>query len=239
MDNQLIVILFLVLALSQITSLLYFYLFDRKMRYEMEKFLGTGSFDETKRKSFDLLHGAMKKSQALLVESELEGIKHLAQSDLQTEKLEQRYAAEVALTAEEVQRAFLSEVAKMSEELKKHLKGLEQYATESQREQKEVTKEQIEKLYLGFEADLRGAINAMNKQSLQVTQAELEAAKKQIKSYQDKRLAQLDTEIISVVSDVLKEVINSQVDSKMDKELIFDALKKAKAAHLLTVETKE
>ncbi len=233
MDQELLIIIFSILALSQVTTLLYFWLFDRKVKGEIDRSLAGGSASEYQSRGLGLLRGAMKKSQEMLVSAELEGIKAVAHSKLATDTLEQRYSREVALTAEDLQKQFIKEVATLSEALKSHLAKLEDFSTAAQKTQLEQNKVQVEKLYLSFEKELRDTITKLNADSLQAVSDELTRAKEEIAAYKAKRLTEVEGEIVSLIGDVLKEVLRKEASISGQTEEILTAFAKAKSAHFL------
>ncbi len=97
--------IFTVLAI--LVGLIFLILYLREMYIRGQLLKKTNQvLDETKDKSYAIIHDAIQKSQEIIGEAELEGIKASSETKVQTEKLEQQYVNQLQKATDAAQEAI-------------------------------------------------------------------------------------------------------------------------------------
>jgi hypothetical protein len=196
MENFVVPVTFLVLGLSQVSMMIYYWHFGRQIK-QLGKVEGTG-FD-SEEMGWKSLRGAIKKGQAIVGEAELESIKGLAVSSQQLEKLEKSYSHEMEVTSQDVQKQLKVESAKATEAFKAMLSEQTKVIKELSLTVDATVKENIEGMLMKFGKDLSDKLAELESKSLAAADLEVSAMKKTVSEYQKRRMEKIDDEIVEIV----------------------------------------
>jgi len=214
---------FFILALAQLGLLAYLWWLDRRFGEVRERQLG-----RVGEKGWDVLHSAIKKSQAMVGQAELESLEQRAKSDLEIKKFEEKYQEEIQLTASEVQQAFLSEVAKASGVFKDYLGELKKTSEDESKALREEMAARVAKVSAAVEEQVKFELKTVEERSVLAMEAEVGAMRTAVEEYRKKRLEQIDRDIVEVVEKVAKEYLRREIPVKNQMELVYESLERAK-----------
>lgn len=189
---------------------------------------GQNSDSQIEQKSWEVLHGAIKKGQEIVGEAEIESIKSQSSMIKEVQDFEKKYESEMGATASAVQKQLLAETAKATEEFKQGLvKQLTQLREISQGTEETINRE-TEQMVAKFGSDLNSKLAEVEAKSLAAADSEVAAAKKVIADYQAKRMEQIDSEAVEVFEQAMKIIISKDLSESVHVELIKEALEEAK-----------
>lgn len=176
---------------------------------------GDKKFDRSE-KQWNLLHDAIKKSQAIQAQAELEAIKETAESGQRIERFEKEVESDLQLSAAEVLELIKSETAKAGEEYKKSLaKDNEEIRKLRDEETKKVVDEGREQL---------------QKNLHQVT----DGFAKELAAYKTEREKLIDKNAEELILRAAEIYLSKKLDKKEHMQLVFESLEKAKAEKIFT-----
>ncbi len=204
METNLILLIILVVALSQVLMVVYFILSNRSKQIAPTE--ETGS-----EKNWDLLHEAIKKSQAIVGNAELESIKQAALSQQQIGKFEKESENEMQLSVSEVLQTIKNETAKAGELYKKQL------ILQSE-ELKNLSEAETKKMLKDFHDQLE-------KNMLDVQNGFV----RELSEYKIRKEKEIDKNAETIVERTVELYLSKKLDRKEQMQLIFESLERAKA----------
>lgn len=212
----------LMLAFAAIVALLlYLHEYDqrRKLESEGDKFL-----QELKEKGWDNLHDSIKKSQDILSTAELEGIKVVAGSKLETSKLEQEFADKLNEILNQSRQAVNSAQAQLIQ----FMQGLQKSSAEFEEASKKTGEQRINQLFDRVESNLSGLLVQTEQKTTSAIDLELKATRQLIDTYKNEQLKLIDENIVAMLEQTLSIVLAKKLSLKDQLDLIYEALEKAK-----------
>lgn len=232
MDNLLITGIFLVLGLSQVSMMLYYWFFNREI-----KEIGTNELkisgplaEQNGEHGWNIIHGAIKQSQAIVGEAELAGAKLIAANRLRSDRLEQKAEEQIGLTAEEVQKTLLAETAKASKNFQEGLTAELAELASIRVESEQIIGKRSEELMAQFGKDLSDKLALIETKSITAAEAEVEIMKKVVADYQKKRIEQIDEQSVTMVEQVVRMLIKTDFNAEAHSEAIKQSIEEAKKA---------
>lgn len=213
METNLILLIVLVLALSQVVMAVYFF-FSRQNTFINER--------STDTRDLELLHDAVKKSQVIIGDSELEAIKQEADARFRTSKLEKKYEEEMGMDVSEVLQTIKAETAKAGENYKKSLASDLEEIKNLRKQVEEEIKMSVDQIVSDFDQNLGQAIKVAQDQ-----------VQKDLLVYQKKREKQIDENAETVIERAVEVYLGKKLDRKDHMQLIFEALERAKAEKVI------
>lgn len=168
-------------------------------------------------KEMELLHDAMKKSQAMLSNAELEAIKTATDSRVKTNKLEAKYEAQLALMAVVAEAEFT-----------KLLKDLEVRAEQSQLLLEDAVKEKTTEIMERFEKNLANFLSSSEYQGITAISTEITQVRKAIEDYKKAQMQAVDENIKAIVEETVAKVLGKKLDLQDQMDLIYKSLEEAK-----------
>lgn len=202
----------LILCVSTILALLAYlreYNLRQKAQNEGSKFL-----ESIKQKGLETLHQSIAKSQDLLGEAELEGIKIGAQYN--------KKLSEIIEQAETSINNSYTKLLQFMEELQKK-------ASESQQMNEKMAQERVNQLFERLEERLSDFLVETSQKTSTSIELELKAARALIDTYKEEQLKLIDENILAMMEQTLSVVLGKKLSLKEQLDLIYEALEKAKA----------
>lgn len=204
-----------------IALLLYLHEYNlrKKMESEADEFL-----QDLKEKGWENLHESIKKSDELVEEAELEGIKIVAQKKLDSAKQEKEYAQDL----KESLSASKETLIKAQDELLNFMKDLQQRSHEFEEASKNAAQERINQLFDRVENRLADFLIKTEQQTTTAIELELKGTRQFIDTYKNQQLKLIDENIIAMMEQTLNIVLAKKLSLKDQLELIYEALERAK-----------
>lgn len=212
----------IVLTIALVVSmLLYLHEYNqrRKLESEADEFL-----QNIKEKGWETLHQSIKKSDELVEQAELEGIKVVAGSKVETAKYEKEYAAQLS----EALKTSKENITKAQEELLKFMQSLQERSSEFEEASKSSTEQRIKQLFDRVENRLADFLVKSEQQTTSAIDLELQATRQFIDTYKNQQLKLIDENIIAMMEQTLSIVLAKKLSLKDQLELVYEALEKAK-----------
>ncbi len=204
-----------------ISILLYLreYNLRRKLESEGDKFL-----ESIKEKGWQTLHQSIKKSQDILGEAELEGVKVVAEGRFETKKLEEEYSKKLSELLNQSQQTIASSQA----ELIQFMASLQKRSTEFEEVSRQTGEQRINQLFERLETKLADFLVTTEQKTTSSIELELRAARQLIDTYKTQQLKLIDENIIAMMEQTLNIVLAKKLSLKDQLDLVYEALEKAK-----------
>lgn len=234
-SDFLIFLIFSSVGVSQFLLVLFFWLEQRKIGRKIDELNSPNKFrgQEYGEKGWGILHSAIKQSQSIVGQAELESVKTMADAKYSASEMEKKYEQELALTADEIKKAFLSEVAKASSEYKNYLTDLANQASEAQNGLDLRIKDKIDGLFDRFDQNLFKEMAVTSDKSLKQSELLLDDAKRKIEEYKKMKMDLLEHDISEIVERTTELVLGKKLSMSDQSDLIYESLERAKKEKLI------
>lgn len=212
--------IFILSLTTLVSTCLAFLFYKQKKTSEGDKYLA-----EAQGKSYDLLHRAMKKSQDLLGNAELEGVKMVAETKLSTNNYQVKLADLLSQAEKSVSLA--------DQNFNQFLNSLKSLTGQVQTDIEEQAKKRVDQLFSDFEERLSNFLIQTEQKSTSSIELELRSARQLIESYKTQQLRLIDENIIAMMERTLSLVLNKKLSLKDQLDLVYESLEKAKAEEFI------
>ncbi len=204
-----------------VTLLLYLREYNLRRKLESE----TGEFlQNIREKGWETLHQSIKKSEEVVGEAELESIKVVAASRLETKKFEEDFSKQLTEALNESKQ----NIAAAQAQLLGFMKDLQKRSGEFEEAQKKSGEARINKLFDGIETKLADFLVQISQKTTSSIELELKASRQLIDTYKAQQLKLIDENIIAMMEQTLGIVLAKKLSLKDQLDLIYEALEKAK-----------
>ncbi len=191
----------------------------KKLETEGEKFL-----QSVREKGWDTLNQSIKKSQEILQEAELEGIKVVAGSEVSTSKLESEYASKLSQSLE----TSTQNIETAQNRLLAFMQDLQKRSQEFEEASKMTGQQRINQLFDRIESRLSDFLVLTEQNTTSSIELELKATRQFIDTYKTKQLKLIDENILAMMEQTLNIVLAKKLSLKEHLDLIYEALEQAK-----------
>lgn len=212
--------LILVIAITVITFL---YLREYNQRKKLES-SGEKFLENLKEKGWDTLHKSIKKSQDLLGQAELEGIKVVAGSRVETSKMEQDFSKELAQSLSSSKQTIIA----AQNQLLQFMQDLQKRSAEFEAASTHAGEQRISQLFDRMEQKLADFLVQTEQKTTSSIELELKSTRQLIETYKNEQLKLIDENIIAMMEQTLGIVLGKKLSLKDQLDLIYEALEKAK-----------
>lgn len=191
----------------------------KKLESESDKFL-----QQIKEKGWETLNQSIKKSQDILGQAEIEGIKVVAENRVETAKLNQdledkltRYLIESRQT-----------IATAQNQLLQFMQDLQKSSAQFEEASKVSGQQRINQLFDRIENRLADFLIQTEQKTTTSIELELKSTRQLIDTYKNEQLKLIDENIIAMMEQTLNTVLGKKLTLKDQLDLIYEALEKAK-----------
>lgn len=213
-----------VLIASAITTLaIILYLREYNLRRK-DKFQEEQILEKFREKGLENLHQSIKKSQAILGQAELEGIKVAAETKFETSKLEEEYSRQLSAIINQSEGAITA----AQNQLLQFMQDLQKRSGEFEEASKASGQQRINQLFEGLETKLSDFLIQTEQKTTSSIELELKAARQLIDAYKNGQLKLIDENIVAMMEQTLNIVLAKKLSLKDQLDLIYEALEKAK-----------
>ena len=212
----------IILAFALVVALV-FYLYEHNLRRKLES-EGDKFLEGLKEKGWETLHDSIKKSQDILGEAELEGVKVLAESKLGTSKLEQDFTSKLAEALNESRQSLSLAQA----ELIKFMQDLQKRSVDFEEAAEKTAAERINQLFDRIENKLSDLMIQTEQKTTASIELELKSTRQLIETYKNEQFKLINENIIAMMEQTLSIVLAKKLSLKDQVDLIYEALEKAK-----------
>ncbi|MBU1000607.1 hypothetical protein KKE78_04400 [Patescibacteria group bacterium] len=212
----------LILAIiTAITFLLYLREYNKRRNLESE---GDKFLQDIKKKGWENLHQSIKKSQEILGEAELEGIKVIAGSEVELSKLENEYSKKLSQSLETSRR----NIDAAQNKLMQFMADLQKKSAEFEEASKVSGQQRINQLFDKVENKLSDFLVQTAQKTSSSIELELKASRQLIDTYKNGQLKLIDENIITMMEQTLSLVLGKKMSLNDQLDLVYEALEKAK-----------
>ncbi len=179
---------------------------------------------EDQQKSYELIHNAIKKSQAILGSAELEGIKVAAETKFETAKLEKAYQSKL----EEVLKQSEEKITQAQNQLLQFMAGLQERSQDFEASGQKAIHDRINQLFERLEERMGEFLISAESKTTSSLELELKSTRQLIETYKSQQLKLIDENILAMMEQTLNLVLAKKLSLKDQLDLIYEALEKAK-----------
>lgn len=212
----------LLLAAALVITLLFYlreYNKRKKSESEGDKFL-----EDLKEKGWNSLHQSIEKSQEILGEAELEGIKVVAGSEVEISKLENEYSKRLSQNLD----ASKQIIDMAQNRLLQFMQNLQKSSAEFEEASKASGEQRINQLFDRVENRLSDFLVQTAQKTSSSIELELKASRELIDTYKNEQLKLIDENIIAMMEQTLSLVLGKKLSLSDQLDLVYEALEKAK-----------
>lgn len=184
----------------------------KKLEAEGDKFL-----ESIKEKGWETLNQSIKKSQAILGEAEIEGIKETATIELDFQK-------KLTQSLEHSKQT----IAAAQDNLLQFMADLQKRSAEFEEAQKKAGEQRINQLFDRVETKLADFLVQTAQKTTSSIELELKASRQLVETYKNEQLKLIDENIIAMMEQTLNLVLGKKLTLKDQLDLVYEALEKAK-----------
>ena len=212
----------IILAISALVSVFLYlreYNTRRKLEGQSEKVL-----EEFREKGLEGLHQSIQKSQDIISQAELEGVKVVADTRFHTSKMEKGYEDKLGEIINNSQAAINNAQAQLIQFMADLQKRSEEFAEAG----RESIEQRINRTFNNLEERLSSFLISTEQKTTQSIELEVKAARNLIEGYKQQQLKLIDENIIAMMEQTLNIVLAKKLSLKDQVELVYEALEKAK-----------
>lgn len=211
-----------VLAIATVVALLLYlreYNQRKKLQSESDQFLR-----EIKEKGWETLNQSIKKSQAIMGQAELEGIKVVAESKIETNKFEQDFSEQLSGALNTSKQTITSAQAALLQ----FMQDLQKRSSEFEEASKKAGEARINQLFDRVESRLSDFLVQTAQKTTSSIELELKSTRQLIEAYKNEQLKLIDENIIAMMEKTMSIILAKKLSLKDQLELVYEALEKAK-----------
>lgn len=191
----------------------------KKLQSESDKFL-----QEIREKGWETLNQSIKKSQAILGQAELEGVKVIADSKIQTSQMEDEYSRKLSETLDQSRH----NINTAQTQLLQFMQSLQQKSAELHEANQKAAETRINELLGKVETRLSDFLMQTEQKTTSSIELELRSIRQLIETYKNQQLALIDENIIAMMEQTLSLVLAKKMTLNDQLDLVYEALEKAK-----------
>ncbi len=212
----------LILGLLAIVAI-FLYLREYNLRKKLES-AGEKTLDEFRKKGLEAFHQSIQKSQNILGEAELEGVKVVADTRFTTSKMEQDYEKSLQEVLSQSQQTITS----AQNQLLQFIQNLQVRSQQFEEASIQKGEQRINQMFGTLESKLSDFLVSSEQKTLSSIELELKAARNLIEDYKQQQLKLIDENIIAMMEQTLNIVLAKKLSLKDQIDLVYEALERAK-----------
>lgn len=192
------------------------YLHEHNLREKAEK-SGESFLQDIQEKGWETLNQSIKKSQAIIGEAEIEGIK-------ETAKIELDFQKKLTQSLDQSKQTIVA----AQNQLLKFMQDLKIRSQEFEEASKASGEARINQLFDRVENRLSDFLMQTEQKTTSSIELELKSARELVEAYKSEQLKLIDENIIAMMEQTLSLVLGKKLSLKDQLDLIYEALEKAK-----------
>ncbi len=211
----------LLATLTIVFTLLYLNEYNKRKQLQKQ---AERTLEKFRDKGLNLLHTSMVKSQDILGEAELEGIKVVASSEQATKKMEEQYSGKLSEIINESKSAISAGEAQFIEFMKELQTKAQEFETANEGQMEKNINEMFDRL----ETRLSQFLIDTEQKTTSSIELEIKAARELIEGYKQQQLSVINENIIAMMEQTLSIVLAKKLTLKDQIDLVYEALERAK-----------
>lgn len=206
--------------------LLYIREYNLRRKYQSS---GDQFIKQIKEKGWETLNQSIRKSQAIVGEAELAGIKVMAQTNLSSARTEHEHQAKLT----EMLNQSRQTIASSQQALIDFMSDLQKRAVDFESASQNATQQRINQLFERMEQKLSDFLISTEQKTISSIDLELKGTRELIETYRIQQFKLIDENILAMMEQTLNTVLAKKLSLKDQLELIYEALEKAKAEKII------
>lgn len=206
---------------SVISTLLYLREYNKRDKLQKE---GEKILEDFRVKGLETLHQSIQKSENIISEAELAGVKVMADAKIGTSKLEEDYSkklSELLLNSRQIVSSAQTEAVKFINDLQMKSAHFEETSIKT-------AEGRINEMFERLESRLAGFLVTTEQKTTYSIELELKASRNLIENYKEQQLKLIDENIITMMEQTLNLVLAKKLSLKDQLDLVYEALERAK-----------
>ncbi len=208
---------------SAFALVLLLYLREYNLRKKLET-EGSKFLEGIREKGWETLNQSIKKSEAIVGQAELAGIKVAAESKLETAKFEEDFSQQLSASLDNSRQTIVS----AQDSLLQFMRDLQKRSAEFEETQKKAGEQRINQLFDRVEARLADFLIQTAQKTTSSIELELKASRELVEAYKNEQLKMIDENIMAMMEQTLNIVLSKKLSLKDQLDLVYEALEKAK-----------
>lgn len=204
-----------------IAILLYLREYNKRIKLQSQ---GERILEEFKEKGLQTLHQSIKKSQDILSEAELEGVKVVSDTKFETSRMEDEYSKKLS----EIINRSQQSITTSQTQLIQFMQDLQKRSAEFEQAGRESIEQRINQMFGRLEERLSEFLISTEQKSVSSIELEIKGARQLVESYKAQQLKLIDENIIAMMEQTLSLVLSKKFSLKEQLDLVYEALEKAK-----------
>lgn len=191
--------------------------------------------EQSRQKSYQIVHQAIKKAQSILSLAEIEGLRIVASSKVSSGKLDEEFENKLSESVKSSESLISKEVSSAQQVLTdaqeafiKYLDELKTKTASLEQQTQQAAISRLNQLFENFESRITAFLVKSESATTQSIQLELRSARQLIETYKSQQLALIDENIIAMMEQTLASVLGRKMSLKDQLDLVYEALEKAK-----------
>ncbi len=221
LTNNIPIALLVIELIAVIMTVLY--LFEYNKRRNLQK-SGEKVLEEFRQKGLESLHQAIEKSQQILSNSQMEGIKVVSDSKFSTAQLEKQYQNKLKDLILQSQQS----ITQIQDQFLRFMTDLQKRSEEFEIASKQAGQQRINQLFENLENKLSDFLITTETKTTTSIELELKAARELIDTYKNQQFKLIDENIIAMMEQTLNIVLAKKLSLKDQLDLVYEGLEKAK-----------
>lgn len=191
----------------------------KKLEGQSEKVL-----EEFREKGLEGLHQSIQKSQDIISQAEVEGVKVVADTRFHTSKMEKGYEDKLGEIINNSQAAINNAQAQLIQ----FMADLQKKSLDFELASQKSTQDRISQMFERLEQRLSDFLVTTSQKTTSSIELEVKASRELIESYKEQQLKLIDENILAMMEQTLSIVLGKKLSLKEQLDLIYEALEKAK-----------
>ena len=212
-------IILAVVAIAAIFLYLREYNHRRKLESASDNFL-----EEMKKKGWDTLNRSIKKSQNIIGQAELDSLKVVAGTKIETAKLDKNFEDQLSVSLEQSRQTIIS----AQSQLLQFMQDLQQRSAEFETAAQTAGQQRINQLFDRVENRLADFLVQTEQKTTSSIELELKASRQLIDTYKNGQLKLINENIVAMMEQTLSIVLAKKLSLQDQLDLVYEALEKAK-----------
>lgn len=208
-------------VLALISLLLYLREYNLRSNLQKE---GQKILEDFRQKGLETFHQSIQKSQDILGQAELEGVKVVADTKFETKKLEDQYSEKLEQVINESKQTITTSQARLIQ----FMADLQKRSVDFETASRTSTEQRIQALFERLENKLSDFLIQTEQKTASSIELELKSTRQLIETYKTQQLKLIDENVIAMMEQTLNIVLAKKLSLKDQLDLIYEALEKAK-----------
>lgn len=185
-------------------------------------------FKKTEEKSQEVITGAIKESERIVLEAREKGLDLLEEEKRGSQRMEGQFSQELTNFSTELKNRLAESTTLASTSYQEYLENLKKESGSHVEEEHRVLQEKANSIFEKTKSEMETFINDLHTRIGIQVDDEIKAARDVVKAYRRERLAAVDDKIVDLVEKTVAKTMGKTLDIGEKTDLVYKALEEAK-----------